>query len=497
MTRNKPPRAGSEETGLFASIMENKRTSLDEIFSPRGIAVVGASPSRSQFIQGLQEAGFPAIYPVNPKYTELFGLRCYPNLQAIPGVVDHVVVGISAEATPALMDDCLVKGVKSIHFFTAGFSETGYQGGAELERVILNKAKASGIRIIGPNCMGLFVPKSRVTSTGFGTPLQPGSVAFLSQSGGNCAGLPFFTRPRGVHFSKMISYGNAIDINESELLEYFAQDSETEIIAAYIEGVRNGQRFMSALKEASSRKPVVVYKGGTTEAGKRAAYGHTASLISSVDVFDAVCRQMKTIQVNDMEELIDVLVALRFATPLPQGTGVAVVGTGGGGTVLAGDMMEKAGLHLPRLSAEIRKDLKEYLPLAGSIFGNPIDSTSLMSREGILAILRRLGELPDIHMFVYHLGYHPASHWGSERLRSVVPQAIEGLLEAKRTMDKPILLALRPSPNLPGMKDFFAAQEAFVEAGFPVFHSLHMLAKAVARLVAWNQEREYQNKCLK
>ncbi|MBI4767296.1 MAG: CoA-binding protein [Deltaproteobacteria bacterium] len=469
--------------------MEKKRASLDEIFSPRGIAVVGASPSRGPFVQGLQEAEFPAIYPVNPKYRELFGLRCYPNLQSIPGIVDHVVVSIPAEAAPALMDDCLAKGIKSIHFFTAGFSETGYQGGVELERTILDKARASGIRIIGPNCMGMFVPKSRVTSTIFGKPLQRGPVAFLSQSGGNCADLPFFTRPRGVHFSKLISYGNAIDINENELLEYFAQDPETEIIAAYIEGVRNGTRFVSILKEAASRKPVVIYKGGTTGAGQRAAFGHTASMTSSIAVFDAVCRQSNSIRVDDMEELTDMLVALRMATPIPQGPGVAVLGTGGGGTVLAGDVMEKAGLHLPPLSAEIREDLKEYLPLAGSIFGNPMDSTSLMSREGISAVLRRLGELPDIHMFVYHLGYHPVSHWGSSRLRSFVPQAIEGLLEAQRATGKPVLLALRPSPDLPGMKDFFAAQEAFVEAGFPVFHSLIKLAKALARLVAWNQAR--------
>lgn len=469
--------------------MLNKKNSLDEIFSPRGIAVVGASPNRGPFVQGLQEAEFPAIYPVNPKYNELFGLRCYPNLQSIPGVVDHVVVAIPAEAAPALMDDCQAKGIKSIHFFTAGFSETGDQGGAELERTILEKARASGIRIIGPNCMGMFVPKSRVTSAVFGKPLLPGPVAFLSQSGGNCADLPFFARPRGIHFSKLISYGNAIDINECELLEYFAQDPETEIIAAYIEGVRNGHRFVSALKEAASQKPVVIYKGGTTEAGQRAAYGHTASLTSSIAVFDAVARQSNSIRVDDMEELMDMLVALRLVAPLPQGTGVAVLGTGGGGTVLAGDEMEKAGLHLPPLSAKIREDLREYLPLAGSIFGNPIDATSLMSREGISAILGRLGELPEIHMFVYHLGYHPISHWGNPRLRSSVPQAIEGLLEAQRVTGKPVLLALRPSPDLPGMQDFFYAQEAFVEAGFPVFHSLIKLAKAMARLVAWNQVR--------
>ncbi|MFC2011396.1 CoA-binding protein [Chloroflexota bacterium] len=468
--------------------MERKKPSLEEIFSPRGVAVVGASP-RGMFVQGLQEAGFPFIYPVNPNYTEVFGLPCYPSLKDIPGVVDHVLVGIPAESILALLDDCAAKGVESVHLFTAGFSETGYAERAELERAILSKARAGGFRIIGPNCNGLFVPRSHLSPFVFGKPLEPGPIAFLSQSGGNVHQLPFFTRPRGLHFSKMVGYGNALDLDESELLQYFSRDPETEIIAAYVEGIKDGRRFLRALKDAASRKPVVIYKGGTTEAGRRAAYGHTASLTSSVAVFDTLCRQAKTIQVDDMEEMIDVLVALRFAKPLPQGIGVAVVGTGGGATVLAADEMEKAGLHLPHLSPEVGNDLREFVPLAGNIFGNPMDATSLMSGEGISTILRRLGELPDIHMFVYHLGFHPYSHWGSGRLSSLafLQPVIDALLEVQRTTGKPVLLALRLPPDLPGMKDFVAAQEAFVNAGFPVFHSLRQAAKAMARVVAWSQ----------
>jgi len=287
----------------------------------------------------------------------------------------------------------------------------------------------------------------------------------------------------------MVSYGNALDVDESELLQYFAQDPETEIIAAYIEGIKDGKLFLRALKEAATQKPVVIYKGGTTEAGRRSTYGHTASLTSSVAVFDALCRQMKTIQVDDMEELTDVLVALRFARPLPQGIGVAVVGTGGGATVLAGDEMEKAGLHLPHLSPEVGEDLREFVPLAGSIFGNPMDAMSLMSGEGISAILRRLGELPDIHMFIYHLGFHPRSHWGIRRLSSssFLQPVIDAFLEVQRATGKPVLLVLRLPPDLLGMKDFLATQEAFVSAGFPVFHSLRQVAKAMARVVAWSQ----------
>ncbi len=473
--------------------MEKKAVPLAEVFSPRGIAVVGASPTEKSFrsrgfVRPLIEAGFPAIYPVNPKYTEVLGLPCYPNIRAIPGPVDHVVVNIPAESALALLDDCAAKGVKSVHFFTAGFSESGDAERAELEREMLSKASAGGFRIIGPNCIGIYVPKNRISNM-IGNVLEPGPVAFISQSGGHAHNLPYFGGPRGLRFSKVVSYGNALDVDESELLEYLSQDVETEIIGAYIEGVKDGRRFLAALKAAAARKPVVIYKGGTTEAGQRAAHGHTASLTSSVAVFNALCKQMKTIQVDDMDELIDVLVALRFVNPVPRGTGVAVLGQGGGPSVLASDEMERAGLQLPRISPEVQAELKQFLPVAGAIFGNPVDATNLVSPETILATMQVLGRIPDIHMLVYHLGFHPASRWGSGRLPLDIflKPAIDALLEAQQKTGKPVLLVLCPPPDLRGTKDFLSAQEAFASAGLPVFHSLFQTAKAMARLVAWHQ----------
>lgn len=472
---------------------ERRRPSLAELFSPRGVAVVGASPTEKasfagHVVQSLIEAEFPAVYPVNPKYPEVLGLPCYPSLRAIPGVVDHVVVSIPAESALTLLDDCAAKGVKSVHFFTAGFSETGDEERAELERAMLSKASAGGFRIIGPNCVGLFVPKSRLVAT-TGVSLEPGPIAFISQSGGHAHDLPFHGGPRGLRFSKVVSYGNALDVDESELLQYFCEDPETEIIAAYIEGVRDGRRFQDALRQAAARKPVAIYKGGTTEAGKRAAHGHTASLTSSVAVFDALCRQVNAIQVGDVETLADVLVALRFASPLPRGTGVAVVGTGGGPSVLASDEMEQAGLRLPPLSPEVQTELKRLLPLAGSIFGNPVDATTLVSPQAISATMRVLGNIPEIDMLVYHLGFHPVSRWGGGLVSSpaFVRAVIDTLTDARRTTGKPLLVALRPAPDRGGIKDFLAAQEAFVEAGFPVFHSLRRAGVAMARVVAWNR----------
>ncbi|MFC2039251.1 CoA-binding protein [Chloroflexota bacterium] len=479
--------------------MERNGPSLAEIWSPRGVAVVGASQEKKSFgrqvVLSLKEAKFPAIYPVNPKHTELFGLPCYTSLRAIPWEVEHVVVCIPAESALALLDDCAAKGVKSVHFFTAGFSESGYTERAELERVMLSKARADGFRIIGPNCVGLFVPESRLVNIAIigddvtGVPLEPGPIAFISQSGGHAENLPLYSGRRGLRFSKIVSYGNALDVDEIELIRHFSQDPEIEIIAAYIEGVKDGRRFLEALKEAVARKPVVIWKGGTTEAGRRAAHGHTASMTSSVAVFDALCRQLKIIQVDGVEELIDVLVALRFVCPLPRGTGVAVVGSGGGPSVFASDEMEKAGLQMPRLSSEVQAELRQFLPLPGTIFDNPVDSGTLLSPEVLAATMRVVGSVPDIHMFMYHLGFHPTSHWGNSPFGSAtfLQPAIDAFTHVQKSTNKPVVLALRPAPDLNGMKDFLTAQEAFVGAGFPVFHSIRQVAKAMARVTAWNQ----------
>jgi acyl-CoA synthetase (NDP forming) len=469
------------------------RETVDELFSPRGVAVVGASGAEKLsfaelVVHALKEAEFPAIYPVNPKYTEVLGLRCYPDLVSIPGVVDHVVVNIPAESALELLDQCAAKGVRSVHFFTAGFGESGFTERAELERELLKKARAGGFRIIGPNCVGLFVPGSRLVNT-LGAPLEPGPIGFISQSGGHASNSPADGGPRGLRFSKVVSYGNALDVDESELLEYLCRDPETEIIAAYIEGVRDGRRFLKALREAAARKPVVLYKGGRTEAGKRATFGHTASMTSSVAIFEGLCRQTNTIQVDDLDGLIDVLVALRFARPLPRGRGVALAGAGGGPSVLASDEIEHAGLQLPQLSSEVQAELKRDLPLAGSIFSNPVDTPNLATPGAISTAVRVLSGAPDIHMIIYHLGFHPISRWGFGRFGSpaFLEPVIESFIEATEATGKPVLLALCPPRQLSGMEEFVAAQEAFVKAGLPVFHSLRDGARAMARAVAWSQ----------
>jgi len=466
---------------------------LDDIFHPRSVAIVGVSPENPMSyadwaVGSLKEAGFPAIYPVNPRHSEAYGLACYPSVSAIPGPVDHVIVAIPAERAMDVLDDCARKGVMSVHFFTAGFSESGEKSRADLERSMLQKARSGGFRIIGPNCTGLFVPEARLTTV-TRMPMQPGDIAFMSQSGGHSLDMPLHAGPRGLRFSKVISYGNALDIGECELLEYFTNDEKTSIIAAYIEGVREGGRFRGVLERAATKKPVVIYKGGTTEAGLRTAMSHTASMTSSIKAFQALCRQANAMQVGDIQELIDVLVALSFARPYPLGRGIAVVGVGGGPSVEAGDHMEVAGLELSALTPDVQAQLKDLLPNAGAIFTNPLDANNLIYPDVIYKTLKVIGGAPGIDMIMYHMGFHPVTRWGEGIFSSdpFLKPACEALHKAHEEINKPLVMALGPASDMVGMEEMLKVQAAFVGAGLPVFRSIEKGALAMARVEVWRR----------
>ncbi len=250
---------------------------LDAIFWPRSVAVVGASPwqfgasgAGAAFIRALKELGFPRIYPVNPKHQEIEGLRCYPDLVSIDEPVDHVISTVPAGAVLNVLEQAIAKDVKTLHLFTAGFTETGEDSSAELQEQVTAKALRAGVRVIGPNCMGLYVPAARLSFTP-GMPAEPGPVAMISQSGTNAGEMVRSSAHRGIRYSKVISYGNGSDLGANELLEYLAWDPETDIITAYIEGVGDGRGLVRAMGKAAAVKPVIVLKGGRTGAGGRAA----------------------------------------------------------------------------------------------------------------------------------------------------------------------------------------------------------------------------------
>ena len=217
---------------------------------------------------------------------------------------------------------------------------------------------------------------------------------------------------------------------------------------------------------------------------------HTASMTSSVRVFETLCRQANTIQVTDIQEMIDALVALRFAIPYPRGRNIAVLGVGGGPSVEAGDHMESAGLQLPAFSETVGEELRGFLPGAGAIFSNPLDATSLIFPEAIYRTVKVLGKSPAIDMIMYHMGFHPVTRWGAGLISSdmFLKPAVDALYRAHEESQKPLLMALGPASDMPAMEEFLKVQAAFADAGLPVFRSIEKAALAMARIVAWRNK---------
>jgi acyl-CoA synthetase (NDP forming) len=483
---------------------ESGPLAIDYIFHPRSVAVVGVSPPQwgpagvgAGFLMALQDLAFDGpIYPVNPHHQEILGLKCYPSLLDVPGPVDHVIFSVPVPAVPQVIEDCVAKGVKSIHFFTAGFSETGEAEAAELERRIVARTRGAGIRLIGPNCMGIYCPSAKIAFMP-NSPVDPGPVAFLSQSGGNAGDVIFTAAPRGIRFSKVISYGNAADLNEVDFLEYLAQDAETEIIACYIEGVRDGRRFFGALRRASARKPVVVLKGGRTEAGERAVFSHTASLAGSAQVFDALLRQVGAVRVDSLDELVDLAVAFRFVGP-PAGRGVAVVGPGGGFSVFAADEVNEAGLELPDLSPAVQEELRRFTPVAGTSVRNPVDTNIIMEPHKLTDSLRIVAGDPRVDVVLFHIGFG----WGSWRRgvqqdqplpfdpAMVVKAMADAIVRAKEAATVPVILVVRSALDAGSQRFSLQFQEHCWRQGVGVFPSIPRACNAIAKVVRWRELRQ-------
>jgi acyl-CoA synthetase (NDP forming) len=355
----------------------DKLSELRPIFHPQSLAVVGVSTDEtkfgSRFLQALLDFGFKGkIFPVHPDATETLGLKTYRSVGEVPEPVDLAAIMVPAPHVATVLEDCLAKGVKGAEVFTSGFAETGDERGAALERELSSIARR-GIRIVGPNCFGIYCPGGGLTLLPGGDfPRESGPVAFISQSGGHAVELGREATGRGIRFSKVISYGNGCDLNEADLLEYMAEDDETEIVAMYIEGPREGRRFVRLVKELAPRKPVVVWKAGLTRAGGRAVHSHTASLGGEEEIWKGLFKQTAAVPVRDLEELADTVVGFLH---LPPSTGrrVGVVGGGGGVSVAAADACDRAGLEVPPFDDDIQRKLWDALPVAGTSVRNPVD----------------------------------------------------------------------------------------------------------------------------
>ena len=466
---------------------------LHSLFYPESVAVVGASNSMMSpglmLMQPLITSGFKGrIYPVHRDGGEVLGFQCYKSVADIPGPVDHVIVSIPAQYTPQLMQDCVTKGVKSAGFFTAGFSETGQAEGIELENEILQIARRGGMRLVGPNCMGIYCPSSGLA---FCPDLscQSGSLGLICQSGGNAIYLARTAASRGVHLSKVISYGNACDVDESDLIEYMTHDPETKVIAIYIEGVKDGQRFIRVLNEATKVKPVLVLKGGQTESGATTVASHTGALAGSTEVWDCLFSQTGVMQVRTLDELVDAALLFTYM-PVPEGRRVAIIGVGGGASVLAADDCAKAGLTLPQLSEKTQLKLQELTPTAGYMFGNPIDTQAFrVGPDEFANTIKTVGSSDEIDILLMHLAYDLMGASIDAMIElGFTKYMVETMISSAKEAKKPAAVVLHFT-NLP--RSYQASSEEGQlcwQAGLPVFQSFGSAAIAIDRFLKYHQK---------
>ncbi len=384
---------------------------LDPIFKPRSIAVIGASQSHAKW--GFRMMNRPArtgyrgaIYPVNRTGEAIGHFPGYKSVLDIPEAVDLAVITVPARQVPGVMKECAEKGVRGVVLITAGFAEIGPEGKI-LEDKVVGAARKGGIRFVGPNCMGIW-SRAGLLCLSFDKAPLAGSIAFVSQSGTFGVSLSEIAGAKGYGLSKFISIGNQADLTAADYLEYLAADEETKVLVFYIEGFKDGERFMNLAREVVKKKPIIIYKAGRTAAGSKATQSHTASLAGSDEIFDAACRQAGLIRVQETLHAFDVAEVLA-SQPLPPGRRVAILGSGGQGVVTA-DACAALGLEVPELDADTVRSLMEGLPPHAPRPNNPVDFAG-SSRTGLeeAAVVEKLLRCDYIDGVISNVPINPAA----------------------------------------------------------------------------------------
>jgi acyl-CoA synthetase (NDP forming) len=465
---------------------------LEFLFNPRSVAVVGASSNpdslaNRNFIRPLLALGYQGrIYPINPHQSEIMGLKAYASILDIPEEVDNVVCAIPAPLTPRLMEDCVKAKAKAVTCYSAGFSETGEEEGLKLEKTIAEIARRGGVRVIGPNCLGVHHPEVGLTFEP-NSSRSSGPVSFLSQSGGNARELILIATGRGIRFSKGISYGNASDLNEADFVEYFADDKDTRVIAAYIEGIKEPPRFLRALARVTQEKPVIILKGGKSGAGTRAVASHTGALAGSRGIWDALCQQAGVTQVGSLEELAGDILAFSYLKP-PRGRRVGIVGVGGGASVQAADDCEATGLTVPPFPPAVVQAIREFTPQAGVGLGNPIDTSADVYWDPVLfaKTIRLVAGFDGVDILFIVLGLI----YAAKHKVGMVDEQVKALIEAGRETDKPVVVVLRTGGLVEAEQLAGVLRVPCLEAGFPVYTSVRQAARAMDHLILCHEDRE-------
>jgi len=390
--------------------MEDPRdtTTIDRFFHPASVAVVGASRARGktghEVLVSLKRGGFEGkIFPVNPRADTIEGLTCYADLPAIGETPDLVVIAVPKAHVHGVIEQCARLGTKAVIIITAGFKESGDEG-ATLERQILRTAQRAGIRLIGPNCLGIMAPRSKLNASFGGDLPAPGVIGYFSQSGSLLASIVDLARAEGIGFTKCVSMGNKADIGELELLRYFGRDDETRVIAGYLETITDGDAFVHEAERISRDKPILLMKAGETGAGREAASSHTGRLAGTQQAYEVVFERSGIIRCESIKRQFDYARALADQ-PLPEGEGVAVIANAGGPGIMAADALEGQGLTLAPLTEATRQALSDKVPAAANT-ANPIDVLGDALADTYESALRLVLDDPNVHAALAILSPH-------------------------------------------------------------------------------------------
>ena len=466
---------------------------FDTAFTPASVAVLGASTKRrgggNGFIRGMQEMGYEGrLYPINPHADKILGLQCYPSLAAVPEVPDLVIMAVGVNRAEQALEECIAKGARNIHMFTAGFEETGDESGAVLAERLRAVAARGRLNIVGPNCMGIYTPQGRISPWGK-LPTEPGPVSMISQSGALGGEFSRLAADLHLYMNKVISYGNGYVLDCTDYLEHFETDPDTKYIGMYLEGVRDGGKLLKMAQRIAPEKPIVILKGGLTDAGSRAVASHTGSLAGQSAVWSAFFAQSGAIRVESIEEMTDVLQILSHL-PRVTGRGVALMGGAGGNSVAATDICARVGLGVPEITEDVQRKLRTFIGVAGTSVRNPMDvGMQLRGPDDYVRVLELVASDPGIDAIILEM-HAMMGRWGSRRRAQ---RMMENLMEfaSPRRAGKPLIVAMRSSgDSLPSERARLNMTKSFLEAGVPVFRSMERACRALYKATEYYRWRE-------
>ncbi|MBU2550621.1 MAG: CoA-binding protein [Proteobacteria bacterium] len=464
---------------------------LDWMFHPKSIAVIGASDRKPHikdlFLNSQRNMGFQGpIYAVNAGGDPVSDYPTYKTISDIPGPVDHVILAVPAARVWEILQEVALKGVRSVTAFTSGFAESDDPAGHALQEKIRAWVQDQQFRFVGPNCMGLYCPE---TGLGFrpDLPSEQGAIGYVSQSGGMTITGIFMAAGKGLSFSKAVSYGNEIDVTSAELLRYLAHDPATEVVWAYIEGTRDGEDLLEAMRLVVRNKPLLVLKGGSTEGGGRAAASHTGAMAGASNIWRAAIRQTGAILVDNLEEMVDTTMALQW---LPPGAGrrLCLACISGGLSVNYTDQSIQSGFEVPALSQSLVQDLRGLIDIPGTSLNNPLDlAAGFFQFQDYPTIFGTIDRSDEIDAMVMILALEYMQVHDSKAKYPDLHKLMRRLFTACRNeMSRPLIMVM---PWVMAEEIRLEFEREFLKARFPTYPSMRRALIAMDNWSRYSSQR--------